>query len=70
MQRELPVIDFTSQSEVRAKAEQRRTEELSGLLKLLFEGWTARFQRKQSVFDAVRYASAGAGNRTVPSGQS
>ncbi len=69
MQRELPVIDFTSQSEVRSKAEHRRTEEITGLLKLLFEGWTARLQRKQSVFNAVQYAAAGAGQRRLPSGQ-
>ena len=40
MQRELPNIDFTSEAEVRAKAEARRTEEVADLLKVFFAWWT------------------------------
>jgi hypothetical protein len=42
MQRELPTIDFTSEAEVRSKAESRRTEEVTGLLRAFFAGWTPR----------------------------
>jgi hypothetical protein len=56
MQRELPsIIDFTPEAEVRSKAEHRRTEEVSRLLKLLFERWRNRLrQSKRPVFDAVQ----------------
>jgi hypothetical protein len=70
MQRDLPNIDFTSQSEVRAQAEHRRTEEITGVLKVFFSGWVARFPRKWAIFNAVQYAPASAGNRRLPSGQS
>jgi hypothetical protein len=42
MRHELPTIDFTSAAEVRAKAESRRTEDVAGLLKACFAGWTPR----------------------------
>jgi hypothetical protein len=58
MQRDFPIIDFTSQAEVRAQAEHRRTEEMTGLVKLLFSRWSARLHRKQAIFNDVRYAPA------------
>jgi hypothetical protein len=42
MQRELPIIDFASEAEVRSKAESRRTEEVAGLLKDFFAWWMPR----------------------------
>ena len=62
MQRELPTIDFTSEAEVRSKAECRRTEEVTGLLKAFFARWRPRRRQltpglRQSgrpIFEAVR----------------
>lgn len=45
MQRELPTIDFTSEAEVRSKAESRRTEEVAGLLKAFFAWWRPRLRQ-------------------------
>jgi hypothetical protein len=45
MQRELPTIDFTSEAEVRSRAESRRTEEVANLLKDFFAGWTPKQRR-------------------------
>jgi hypothetical protein len=45
MQRELPIIDFSTQAEVRLDAEHRRTEEVSGLLRSWFGEWLARFRQ-------------------------
>jgi hypothetical protein len=71
MQRELPVIDFSTQAEVRAQAEHRRAQEIAGLIKPFFDRWTARFHRKQPIFNAARYLqAAGAGNRGLSSGRS
>ena len=64
MQRELPIIDFTSEAEVRSKAESRRTEEVSDLLKAFFAGWTLKLRRSghpilEAVQQAHRPAAAG-----------
>ena len=40
MQRQLPTIDFTSEAEVRSRAEYRRTEEVANLLNEFFASWT------------------------------
>ena len=56
MQRELPTIDFSSQAEVWSKAQHQRTEEIAGLLKFIFKGWVAKFNRKPTIVGAVRYA--------------
>ena len=71
MQRELPTIDFPSQAEVWSKAEHRRTEEITDLVKLTFRGWAAKFRRKPTIAGAVRYmpASALAGNQRLPQGR-
>jgi hypothetical protein len=64
MQRELPTIDFASEAEVRSKAESRRTEEVSGLLRLFFEWGTARLRQSgRPIFEAVQpsHRPAGAG---------
>jgi hypothetical protein len=54
MQPELPAIDFATQAEARSKAEGRRTEELTGLLRMVFERWAARFrQSEHPIFGAV-----------------
>jgi hypothetical protein len=45
MQREFRTIDFTTQAEVRAQAESRRTEEVAALLKALFAWWTPRLRQ-------------------------
>jgi hypothetical protein len=45
MQRELPTIDFTGEAEVRSKAEYRRTEEVTNLLKDFFAWWTPRLRQ-------------------------
>ena len=45
MQRELPIIDFSTQAEVRLNAEHRRTEEVSGLLRSWFAEWLAKFRQ-------------------------
>jgi hypothetical protein len=45
MQRELPLIDFSTQAEVRLNAEHRRTEEVSSLLRDLFSEWLAKFRQ-------------------------
>jgi hypothetical protein len=42
MQRELPTIEFSSEAEVRSKADRRRTEEVTNLLKDFFAWWTPR----------------------------
>ena len=61
MQPELHVIDFANQAEVRSKAEYRRTEEMTALLKTLFNGWMARLRRwERPVFDAVSPSRASA----------
>jgi len=62
MQHELPTIDFTSEAEVRSKAESRRTEEVAGLLKAFFAWWTPRprqwtrrlRQSGRPIFEAVQ----------------
>ncbi|SHN81335.1 hypothetical protein [Bradyrhizobium erythrophlei] len=57
MQRELPTINFTSEAEVRSKAESRRTEEVANLLKDFFAGWTPRLRRTlrlRRILEAVR----------------
>ena len=62
MQRELPTINFTSEAEVRCKAESRRTAEVTTLLKDFFAWWTPRlrqWKRKlrksgRPILDAVR----------------
>jgi hypothetical protein len=64
MQRELPTIDFTSEAEVRSKAEFRRTEEVASLLKDFFASWTPTPRRWTSrlhqsgrpILEAVREA--------------
>jgi hypothetical protein len=57
MQREFPTVDFANQAEVRSKAEARRSEELTGLLKLSFDRWAAKFNRfEPRIFDAVRHS--------------
>lgn len=66
MQRELPTINFVTQAEVRSKAERRRAEEITELLRPIFTRWIAEFNRRRdAIFDAVRDAdvSAGTGNR-------
>lgn len=69
MQHELPLIDFTTQAEVRSQAEYRRSEELAELLKAFFARWTAKFRgRKPVVLGAARYVQAG--NRRLAAGQS
>jgi hypothetical protein len=72
MQHQLPAIDFTSQAEVRSQAEHRRTEEITGLLKLFFGRWGARFRLKQPTFNEVRYAqmSTAVGNGGLTPSQS
>jgi hypothetical protein len=45
MQRELPIIDFASEADVRSRAESRRTEEVAGLLKAFFAWWMPRPRR-------------------------
>ena len=71
MQRELPTIDFTGEAEVRSKAEYRRTEEVTNLLKDFFAWWTPRLRQwarrlrqsgrriLEAVRDAHRPAAAG-----------
>jgi hypothetical protein len=55
MQRELPLIDFSTQAEVRLEAEHRRTEEVSGLLRIWFGEWLAKFRQfERPVLHAVR----------------
>jgi hypothetical protein len=68
----LPSIDFKSQAEVRSQAELRRTEEITGLLKLFFGRWSAKVHRKPAIFNAVRYAqmSAAVGNGGLTPGKS
>jgi hypothetical protein len=57
MQRKLPTIDFTSEAEVRSKAEFRRTEEVTLLLKDFFASWTPRLRSSgRPILDAVREA--------------
>jgi hypothetical protein len=57
MQREFPAIDFATQAEVRSKAEARRSEEITGLLKLFFDRWAAKFDRfERPIFEAVRHS--------------
>lgn len=58
MQRELPTIDFPSHAEVWSKAEHQRTEEIAGLLKLVFRGWAVKFHHKPTVVGVVRSAPA------------
>ena len=63
MQSEFPSIDFADQAEVRLKAEHRRTEEITGLLRALYQHWAASFrQSKPSIFAAVSHSPARAGN--------
>jgi hypothetical protein len=45
MQHELPTIDFTSEAEVRSRAESRRTEEVANLLTDFFAWWTPRLRQ-------------------------
>lgn len=64
MQREFPTIDFATEAEVRSKAECRRTEEVTELLKDAFDGWTVRLPGlARPIFEALqpshRPASAG-----------
>ncbi|HZR74197.1 hypothetical protein [Bradyrhizobium sp.] len=69
MQRELPLIHFTTQAEVRSQAEYRRTEELAELLKVFFVRWTAKLRgRKPIVLGTAQYAQAG--HRRLAPGQS
>ena len=71
MQRELPLIHFTAQAEVRSQAEYRRSEELAELLKASFVRWTAKLRgRRPVVFGTVRYAQMPAGVRGLPPAQS
>lgn len=71
MQRELPLIHFTTQAEVRSQAEYRRSEELAGLLKALFVRWTAKLRgRRPVIFGTAQYAQMPAGVRGLPPRQS
>ena len=55
MQRELPTINFTSEAEVRSKAESRRAEEVANLLKDFFAGWTPRLRLSgRPILEVVR----------------
>lgn len=56
MQHELSsIIDFTPEAKIRSKAEHRCTEEVAGLLKLLFERWRSGLrQSKRPAFGAVQ----------------
>jgi hypothetical protein len=66
MQRELPTIIFTSEADVRSKAESRRTEEVTHLLKDFFAWRTLRLRQSgRPIFDAVREA-----HRPVAAGRS
>jgi len=57
MQRELPVIDFSTQAEVRLEAEHRRTEEVSGLLRGWFGEWLAKLRQfARPVLQAVQHS--------------
>lgn len=71
MQRELPLIHFTTQAEVRSQAEYRRGEELAELLKAFFGRWTAKRRgSRPAIFGTVQYAQMPAGVRGLPPGQS
>jgi hypothetical protein len=55
MQRELPTINFTSEAEVRSRAECRRTEEVTHLLKDFFALWMPRVRQSgRPILEAVR----------------
>ena len=56
MQHELSsIIDFAPEAEIRWKADRWRTEEVAGLLKLLFERWRSGLrQSKRPAFGAVQ----------------
>ena len=57
MQPELLPIAFVSEAEVRSNAESRRTEEISGLLRSVFQGWAARFRQSEPlIFSAVSHS--------------
>jgi hypothetical protein len=59
MQRELPTIDFTSEAEVRSKAESRRTEEVANLLKDFFAGWTPGLRKTSRLRQTSRFRRSG-----------
>ncbi|HET7889074.1 MAG TPA: hypothetical protein VFL62_22835 [Bradyrhizobium sp.] len=66
MQRELPTIDFRGEAEVRAKAESRRTQDVSELVKALFAWWTPKMHRSgRPILGAVQQA-----HRAVTAGRS
>lgn len=70
MQRESSSINFTTQAEVRSQAESRRTEEISGLIRALFDGWTTRLRgHKPVILSTVQYAWIDAGARNRPTRQ-
>jgi hypothetical protein len=70
MQRELPLIHFATQAEVRSQAEYRRSEELAELLTAFFGRWTAKLRgRRPVIFGAANYAQMPAGARALPPGR-